>query len=203
MAPRGLALDIADIVLGERFSEPADRAQPEPVGQLGTLAGVYRDPATGDLLRIQSDATGLSLGFDDPQRLVRYDDGTFRNDEQPLMRLRFEEHDGRTLLFSGARYSPTPEQVLERVNTSDDASRAWEGGEFYGAEVGTAYCLEPVESGLIMKHYRLDDRRLYHAFGDTYAANNLRIELERNAAGDVTGYRASTFRVRNVRFERR
>jgi CubicO group peptidase (beta-lactamase class C family) len=203
MAPRALALDVADIVLADRFSEPIDRALPEPAGADEALAGVYRNPATGDLLCMQTVDGRLALGFDNPQPLVRYDDGTYRNDDQPLLRLRFEESVGRTLLYSGGRSSPTPDVAHERVNASDDAPHPWEGGDFYSDEVDTTYHLEPSGTGLLMRHYRRAERQLHHAFGDTYAANNLRIELERDGSGDVTGFTASTFRVRNVHFERR
>jgi CubicO group peptidase (beta-lactamase class C family) len=203
MAPRALALDVADIVLRERFPEPTDPARPEPAAADESLAGVYRNPATGDLLCVQTVDGGLAIGFDNPQPLERYDDGTYRNVDQPLLRVRFEKRDGKTLLYSGGRSSPTPDVAQEHVSASDEVPRSLQGGDFYSDEVDATYHLEPSGTGLLLKHYRRDERRLRHAFGNTYEANNLRLELVRNESGDVTGYRASTFRVRNVYFERR
>ena len=53
-----------------------------------------------------------------------------------------------------------------------------------------------------MKHHRLHDRTLYHAYGDTYATNNFRIDLERDESGAVIGFHAGTVRVGNFRFAR-
>jgi len=202
MMPRNLALAVADVVLAERFPESLDESQPEPDADAARFAGVYRNPLTGDLLCVRAD-DGLRLGFDNPQKLERFDDGAYRIDGQSLTRLRFEERGNQLVLINGARYSPTPDPVYERVSGPDAARPpVWQGGTFSSDEVATTYHLEPTESGLTMSHFRLKDRTLHHAFGDTYAANNLRIELDRDDAGAVTGFRASTFRVRNVRFQR-
>jgi len=206
MTPRTLALEVADLVLSDRFSEPLDD------GNLATtnsqdearFAGVYRNDDTGDLLRVVSDDRGLSLGFDEPQRLANLADSSYRINGQRLTRLRFADRDGATLLIHGALYSPVPDPVYARVaGPGSTETPAFDGGDFYSEELDTRYHLEPAKHGLVLKHYRLEDRTLQHAYADEYAANNLRVRLEREAGGNVTGFRASTWRIRNVRFERR
>jgi hypothetical protein len=204
MTPRTLALSVADLILSERFTEPLDGVVVEPSSDAGRLAGVYRNNATGDLLKIASDEQGLTIGFDDGQRLEHLADGAYRVEGQPLTRIRFEESDGVTRLVNGALYSPTPDPVFERIEEQErSGTQAFDGGAFHSDEVDATYLLKPDGENLLMTHYRLDDRTLYHAYGDTYAANNFRIELERDEAGAVGGFRASTPRIRNVRFVRR
>ncbi len=204
MMPRNLVLAVADLILADRFTEPLNDDTPEPSSGDARFAGVYRNNATRDLIKIDSDDEGLSIGFEDSQRLERLVGGAYRVDGQPLTRLRFEERGQMTLLINGAQYSPTPDPVFERIAGPEPPEVPQvDGGAFYSDEVGTIYHLEAHGANLLMKHYRLDDRILHHAFGDTYATNNLRVDLERDAAGMVSGFRASSFRVRNVRFERR
>jgi hypothetical protein len=203
MTPRPLALAVADLILPERFSEPLGEAVVKSSEDEARFSGVYRDRATGDLLKVTNDDEGLSLGFDDGQRLERLTDGAYRVDGQPLTRLRFEERDGAMRLVYGALYSPVPDPIFERVDEPErSALRPVEGGAFHSVEVDATYVLEPDGESLLMKHHRLDARTLHHAYGDTYATNNFRIVLERDDAGAVTGFRASTFRVRDVLFKR-
>ena len=204
MTPRNYALAVADLILGDRFTEPLDDAVADWSPDDARFAGVYRNNATGDLLKIVSDYEGLAIGFDDAQRLERLAGGAYRVGGLPLTRLHFEERDGTTLLINGTLYSPTPGPVFERIEEAErTGAPSFDGGAFHSDEVDSTYQLEPDGSKLLMTHYRLDQRTLHHAYGDTYATNNLRIDLERDTAGSVTGFRASTFRVRNVRFERR
>jgi CubicO group peptidase (beta-lactamase class C family) len=203
MTPRTLALSVADLMLAERFTEPLNNILVEPSSADARFAGIYRNDATGDLLKIAAAEEGLTVGFDDGQRLERLADGAYRVDGQSLSRLRFEEREGVTRLVNGALYSPTSDPVFERIDENErTGSLQFDGGVFYSNEVDATYVIERDGDTLLMKHHRLDDRTLHHAFGDTYAANNFRINLERDEAGVVTGFRASTFRVRNVRFER-
>jgi CubicO group peptidase (beta-lactamase class C family) len=203
MTPRTLALSVADLMLAERFTESLDNAVAGPSSVDGRLAGVYRNTATGDLLKITSDEQGLTIGFDDGQRLEQLADGAYQVAGQTLTRLRFEERDGVICLINGALYSPTPDPVFVRIEEQERiATQSFDGGIFHSDEVDATYALKPDGEKLLMKHHRLDDRTLYHAYGDTYAANNFRIELDRDEAGAVVGFRASTFRVRNFAFVR-
>ncbi|MDQ3548536.1 MAG: beta-lactamase family protein [Chloroflexota bacterium] len=205
MTPRTLALAVADLALADRFSEPLDEGiqAPPNTEHEARFAGVYRNDDAGDLLLVTSDGEGLLLGFDDPQRLAPIADGSYRIEGQRLTRLRFAERDGTTHLIHGAMYSPVPDPVYVRVAGPDFADPpALHGGDFYSEELDTRYRLEPAECGLLLKHYRLEDRALQHAYADEYAVNNLRLRLQRDADGNVTGFRASTGRVRDVRFER-
>ncbi|MEX1157431.1 MAG: serine hydrolase domain-containing protein [Thermomicrobiales bacterium] len=206
MTPRTLALAVADLLLEERFTEPLDDDAPVTHASVEErrLAGVYRDNQTGDLLRVTSDDDGLAIGFVDQQRLAGHSSVAYQIEGQRLSRLTFEERDGTLGLVFGARYSPTPAPVFERVAGPDIVEpSAVDRGRFYSEELDVTYLLEPDGPLLILKHYRLDDQTLRHAFGDTYAGNDLRIELERDGGGDVTGFRASTSRARNIWFERR
>jgi len=204
MTPRTYALAVADLVLEDRFTEPLVDGVPEPSSDDARFAGVYRNHATGDLIKIASDEEGLTAGFDDALRLERLTAGEYRLDGQPLTRLRFEERDGAMILINGALYSPVPDPVFERMEEAErTGALSFEGGAFYSEELDASYRLERDGSTLLLTHYRLDDKNLHHAYGDSYATNNFRVELERDETGSVSGFRASTFRVRDVRFERR
>ncbi|HEX5166195.1 MAG TPA: serine hydrolase domain-containing protein [Thermomicrobiales bacterium] len=204
MTPRTLALAVADIMLGDQFPEPVYDETLEPGRSDASLAGVYRNEDTGDLLRITSDDEGLAIGFGHLQRLERLRGGTFRIEGQRLTRLRFEELDGRRALVFGALYSPQPDPVFMRVAEPElTEPRPFDGGEFHSDEVDATYRLQPDGDALRMTHYRLDEKTLQHAYDDVYASDDLRLELERDVHGSVAGFRASTGRVRGVWFARR
>ncbi len=204
MMPRNLALDVADILLADTFPESiVDDTRTTVADDERRVVGVYLDRTTGDLLRVTHDAEGLWLGFQDPQRLEPLAGGEYRVQGQRLTRLQFEISDGVQHLISGAIHSAVADQRFQRVAGPEEASVPQvSGGDYYSNEVATTYWLEPDGSRLRLKHYRLDDRMLHHAYDDVFAGNNLRLQLERDGAGEVSGFTLSTFRVRNVSFRR-
>jgi hypothetical protein len=169
-----------------------------------SMAGVYRNEDTGDLLCVTSHDEGLAVGFGHSQRLERLRGGAYRVEGQRLTRLRFEERDGTQALIYGALYSPQPDPVFVRiVGPKQPEPPQVEGGEFHSDEVDATYRLELDGQVLRMTHYRLDEKTLQHAYAETFASDELRIALERDGQGLVTGFRASTGRVRDVWFARR
>jgi hypothetical protein len=204
MTPRTLALAVADTVLADQFPEPIYDETLESSTPDATLAGVYRNEDTGDLLRVTSTDEGLAVGFGHSQRLERLRGGTYRIEGQRLTRLRFAERDGRQTLVYGALYAPQPDPVFVRVaGPASVEPPLFDGGEFHSDEVDATYRLEPDGRVLRMTHYRLNEKTLQHAYDDVYASDELRIALERDGQGVVTGFRASTGRVRDVWFVRR
>lgn len=203
MNPRTLALAVADVVLAERFVDPIYDETREPAGWDEAFVGVYRNRETGDLLSITADDQGLAIGFQDVVRLERLKGGLYRVQGQRLTRLRFEDRDGDATLVFGALYSPIPDPVFTRVGVPGNATPPdVVGGAFYSEEVDATYGIEPDGDILRLTHYRLNERRLQHAFADTFADNRFRLELVRDESRDVVGFRLSTVRVRDVWFAR-
>jgi CubicO group peptidase (beta-lactamase class C family) len=75
-------------------------------------------------------------------------------------------------------------------------------GRYFSAELETFYTLAVQDSGLVLKHKRLDDAELTPGGEDTFTAGFpiARVEFLRNDDGMVTGFKADAGRTRDVWF---
>lgn len=79
-------------------------------------------------------------------------------------------------------------------------------GRYYSDELETAYEIVVLNGVLIARHFRHGDIPLAHRDGDEFAGDRWffsRIVFDRDAAGQVTGFRLSGGRVLNLRFVKR
>lgn len=76
-------------------------------------------------------------------------------------------------------------------------------GSFYSPELQTVYTVELRDEALFATHQRLSDMRMVPgADADAFRMGNRQARFERDAAGNVTGFRLSGGRVRNIAFVR-
>jgi CubicO group peptidase (beta-lactamase class C family) len=79
-------------------------------------------------------------------------------------------------------------------------------GTFYAEELDATYTLEIVEGALTSTHLRLGSFTLFPRSPDTFLTNQWfmrELKFERNDGGEITGFRASNWRLRNLLFEKR
>ena len=78
-------------------------------------------------------------------------------------------------------------------------------GTFYSPELETRYTLTVKENKLVATHIRLGQIELTPSSKDTFSGSAWyfgNVEFTRNASGEVNGFKASSGRVRNVKFEK-
>jgi CubicO group peptidase (beta-lactamase class C family) len=77
-------------------------------------------------------------------------------------------------------------------------------GRYFSEELETFYTLIVEDGALLVRHRRLDDIRLIHGAGDSFAGSFplMNVTFDRNEAGGVIGLRAGNGRARDVRFVR-
>jgi CubicO group peptidase (beta-lactamase class C family) len=205
MNPRRLAERVLDICL-------ADRLEPAPWEQTGSVdaadleqwAGIYRNRATGDLVRIASGDDGLETGFKEMTRLVPTGENWLSVADDPLATFSLDTSNGAPVIERSLTYptgtpqefeivppvSPTPAQLKEYTGT------------FESEEVVAVYEIDVEADHLLLKRRRFNPRKLVPAGPDCFATDNLRLEFQRDERGTLTGFRASTMRVRGVTFQR-
>jgi CubicO group peptidase (beta-lactamase class C family) len=116
---------------------------------------------------------------------------------------------------SSAEEAKDPQAELPRPGAIDPARRtppyepdalelAAYAGLYVSPELETSYRLVVEDGILVAEHARHDPRTLRPAQKDLFQGRILgRVRFERDGDGRITGFRATTGRVRNLRFERR
>ena len=79
-------------------------------------------------------------------------------------------------------------------------------GTFFADELGTTYTLLVESDTLFATHLRFGSITLYPSGPDSFVANQWfirEVAFKRNETGEISGFRASNVRVRNLLFEKR
>ena len=75
-------------------------------------------------------------------------------------------------------------------------------GRYFSDELETFYTVVTAETGLVIRHRRLDDIELEPKVRDSFSATFpiSEVAFERDEAGNLTGMRVSNIRTRNILF---
>lgn len=210
-----LAQQVAEVYLADRMRParpPAARAgslRPVrlPARELGARAGVYANPETDQLRRLELRDGRLVLALGPGYELT------------PVARNRFVAADAPAWIeirFEPAGQGNGGDRMIETMDggapatylpaAEPDAARLAEyEGSYYSAELGTAYVLRLRDGRLVAEHRRHPDTPLTPTLADRFSGDNWwfrRLHFTRDAAGRVDGFRLTGGRVRNLRFER-
>ena len=202
--PAGLAHQVADIYLAGKTKEPAKPAAAAvPIETLKRYAGVYREPLTDAVTRVELDKDGKTL----------------RIGGQPVIPLSgavFSTADGSRR----ATFEAGPAGVPLRMADSDGRSkpRLWEAvpafapepaeleayaGTFYSEEIDTTYRVY-VEGGKLKVRFRPAQRlELAPAYADAFEEGGNVFRFTRDGSGRVDGVLVYAGRVRHLRFVRK
>jgi hypothetical protein len=98
-------------------------------------------------------------------------------------------------------------QSAKRLNSTPAtaAQLAQFAGDYYSPELGTTYTLAVKDGKVVAQHRRHDDISLTELDGDLFSSNRWffqTVQFTRDSEKRITGFRLTSGRVRNLRFER-
>ncbi len=97
-------------------------------------------------------------------------------------------------------------QSAKRLGSPATAAQLTEfGGDYYSPELGTSYTMVVKDGKLLAQHRRHDDISLTELDGDLFSSNRWffqTVQFTRDNEKRITGFRLSSGRARNVRFDR-
>ena len=117
------------------------------------------------------------------------------------------ERDEKGNVVQFAMKSGSQSQSAKRLNSpAAVAPLSQFAGEYYSPELGTSYMLVVKDGKLVAEHRRHDDIPLTELDGDLFSSNRWffqTVQFTRDSEKRITGFRLTSGRVRNLRFDRR
>ena len=204
--PGTIGHEVADIFLGDAARRPVAAALPKgitlPAAELGAKAGMYRDPKTGESLRLTF-ADGV-LRADRGGALIPLSATVFQVGAG-TRRLTFEPVAGNTRPRIRETSEPDDAVVYEPVPefTPTPADLGAYAGEYYSADA-EATLVAAVENGQLVLRRRPDTRiQLTPVYPDAFDGSLGRIRFIRDAGGRITQLSVRQDRVWDMRFNKR
>jgi hypothetical protein len=209
--PPQIAQRIADIYL-------ADKLAPEPPKPAERTA-VKVDPAIFDAYagRYLLDGRTLITITKEDNKLMGQAAGQSKSELIPLSANTFFVKDGNSeVMFERdekgnvvrlAMKSATQSQPAKRLNSAPATAEQLTqfAGDYHSPELGTTYMLVVKDGKLVVQHRRHDDIQLTELDGDLFSGNRWffqTVQFTRDSEKRITGFRLTSGRARNVRFDR-
>ena len=204
--PGTIGHDVADIFLGDAARRPAAAALPKgislPAAELAAKAGMYRDPKTGESLRLT--VTDGALRADRGGTLIPLSPTVFQVGAG-TRRLTFEPVAGNTRPRIRETSEPDEPVVYEPVPdfTPTPADLGAYAGEYHSTDAEVTL-VAAVEDGRLVLRRRPDTRiQLTPVYPDAFDGSLGRIRFIRDAAGRITELSVRQARVWDLRFDKR
>lgn len=202
-APGNLARSVADVLLAGRLEPvaPATALVGITPARAEALAGVYRRDGRDETLWFVARGNRVTVP-DLGLNLVPTSDSTFRLNEFPVA-LRFTR-DRAGLHTLSLAVGEEPPQVWRQQPRAAPSSRdalARLAGGYRSDELEIRYTIAVGDSGLTVRHRKLDPVPIREAWPDAFVAPFGTIRFTREN-GRVTGFTLTGSRVRNVVFQR-
>jgi CubicO group peptidase (beta-lactamase class C family) len=210
--PQQMAMRIADLYLADKLSpEPPKPATAERTAVkvdasiLESYAGRYLlDGRTLVVITKEGDKLMGQPGNSPKAEMIPQSETTFfvkeANSEVTFER----DEKGNVVRF--AMKSGTQTQSARRLNASATAAQLTQfAGEYYSPELGTSYTFILKDGKLVAQHRRHDDISLTELDGDLFSGNRWffqTVQFTRDNEKRITGFRLTSGRVRNLRFNR-
>jgi CubicO group peptidase (beta-lactamase class C family) len=207
--PEDLAEAVAGVFLEDAMQPVAEAASFQPsIVALEALSGTFREERTGEIWQLRLRRGSLharTLDGGSEQRLTPLAPGRFDVGGEVRAQIRFEAgHDGRRqvrLQREGAA-----EVLLEEVDTVRPAAAALAAyaGSYFSDELDVSWMLAPSGPGLEVEMSRGGAGfAVWPSVPDVFLSDDRVLRFERDASGDVTGFRVHKGRVKNLHFTRR
>lgn len=209
---REYAIQVADLFLEDQSGARPEKVAPPireeiEVPDLGRFAGTYLNRARAAVRRVAVEGDHLTYdGFE----LLAVEPNRFRFEIEPTVELQFdgsgEQRTVTTVTTQGSYiYSLVPAPEIE------DARMALLPGGYVSPELGVQWKIDRVGNQYVVHRHRYPDTVLTPVFADGFTDDwapvvgfpmSFLVIVQRNAAGDITGFTVSGDRVRNLRFDR-
>ena len=210
--PQQMGMRIADIYLADKLAaEPPKPAAVErkvvkvDAAILESYAGRYlMDGRNLVVISKEGDKLMGQPGTAPKAELIPQSETTFFVKEANAD-LTFERDEkGNVVRFTMKGVSQT--QTAKRLNAPATTTQLTEfTGDYYSPELGTSYTLVVKDGKLVAQHRRHDDIPLTEVDGDLFSSNRWffqNVEFTRDSEKRITGFRLSSGRAKNVRFDR-
>ena len=210
--PQQMAMKIADLYLADKLTpEP-----PKPAPVERTAAKV--DPAIFDAYagRYLLDGRTLVTISKEGNKLMGQAAGQSKSELIPQSETTFFvkeansevtfERDEKGNVVRFAMKSATQNQSAKRLNAPAPAAQLTQfAGDYYSPELGTTYTLVVKDGKIVAQHRRHDDITFTELEGDLFSGNRWffqTVQFTRDSEKRITGFRLTSGRVRNLRFDR-
>ena len=116
------------------------------------------------------------------------------------------ERDEKGYVVRFVMKNDTQSQSAKRLNSLATAAQLNQfAGDYYSPELGTSYMLVIKDGKLVAQHRRHDDIPLTELDGDLFTSTRWffqTVQFTRDSEKRITGFRLTSGRVRNLRFDR-
>lgn len=210
--PQRMAMRIADLYLADKLAPE----QPRPTVAVRTPVKV--DPVIYDAYvgRYLVEG-GIVRLFKEDSRLMGQPDGQAKSELVPQSETKFfikeinaeasfeRDEKGKVVRFTLT--GPNQTQTARRLDSppATAAQLAEFSGDYYSPELGTTYTMLVKDGRLTVQHRRHDDMQLTELDGDLFTGAQWffqRVKFTRNHEKRIDGFRLTSGRVRNIRFEK-
>jgi hypothetical protein len=204
---------VADLYLADKLAPEQPRAT--PVARIP----VKIDPAVYDAYvgRYLVEGRGVVKLFMEDGRLMGQPDGQSKGELVPQSDTKFfikqinaeatfeRDEKGKVVRFTIV--GPNEKQTARRLDSppATAAQLAEFAGDYYSPELGTTYTMLVKDGRLTVQHRRHDDMQLTELDGDSFVGPEWffqRVQFTRNSEKRIDGFRLTSGRVRNVRFDK-
>ena len=210
--PQQMAMRIADVFLADKLT--AEPPKPAPVERtavkvdpalLEAYAGRYLlDGRTLVIITKEGDKLMGQPGGSPKAELIPQSDNTFFVKEAGSD-VTFERDEKGNVVRLAIK-TGSQNQSAKRLGSPATAVQLNQfAGDYYSPELGTSYTIVIKDGKLIAQHRRHDDISLTELDGDLFSSNRWffqTVQFTRDSEKRITGFRLSSGRARNVRFDR-
>lgn len=196
----GTGARIARVFLGEVPDPVVPEGVDVPRDRLEALTGLYREPVTGGIMRVDLADGGLQV--DGRTQLIPLSDEEFQAGSTSRRYLFETEDDGRpTIHVESWEYTDHRYEPVEPVEPSPVELRSYEG-QYHSTDAETTFVVRE-ESGQLTVWQRPDvTRTLTPIYADGFRAGGYIYRFRRDSGGGVVALSLSLGRVYDMRFER-
>jgi CubicO group peptidase (beta-lactamase class C family) len=174
-----------------------------PSADLASYQGLFRDPVSGELVRLEVVGAQLTLVRDGPQILAPLGGDRFQAPDDSL--LRFTRNGAGGAEFSLSRGESNRRFVSVRAAATDTAALADYVGTYYSAELDTRITVVRRGDALVMRQRFAVEWPLSPSFADGFTTRLRGVTtfvFDRSSGGQVTGFSAWAGGARDVAFIR-
>jgi CubicO group peptidase (beta-lactamase class C family) len=205
MKPSELARRVADLFMADAF--PEEKVLEEIIElseeQLASKAGVYYNVATSLTCRLEMRDGKLVIAVGSGFELLPLAENHFRQAESPTeFRFTRSEKDGRLQLHqvigSG---KPIVYEAVEPITLTAEEKAAYIGN-YYSPELDIGYKVGFREDQLVLSRRKYGKTTMLTTIPDGFSADGINIFFSRDKENNITGFRISSGRIRNLRFIR-
>jgi CubicO group peptidase (beta-lactamase class C family) len=210
--PSQLTRKVAEIYLAKEM-KPAEAAhvddekgvqlKPE---QLNSKVGTYLNPETDDVIRISVKGDKLRVGWgagEESYELKAIAENHFRLSIAPVdlsfepskpggpLRLTYKPDDGKADVFAEVdSFTPSAAELKDYA------------GDYSSEEIDPLYELKIEQDGLVLHRMKNKPDALKPVTRDFFVGSIGNLRFTRNSQGEISGFKLSTGRVQNLRFEK-